>query len=93
MFNEEEIGVLFKALDALERAQVQDHMMGVVMGAMLIRDEEERDEFMEKKEAELAAEQKAAQVQTERIILLKAKLISMRDKAEIDLLSMADLNN
>ena len=80
MFTHDEIEMLFEALDALESSKQKNAMMGGMLGLMLSKDRDEAERnFKEKMESA-----SPDQILKERIILLKAKLISMKDRAFVD---------
>lgn len=84
MFTSEEVKMLFDGLDALESKSAIDDLMVSVFGAALSRSNEERKEFLDKQKQEKDKQEYANQILKERIILLKAKLIQMKDKAFIE---------
>lgn len=78
--NAQDFQNLLNAVDALEREDSTSGLMATMLGAMVVT-KENRDEFF-REEKRLAAERQAnAQVRREQAILLKAKLIAMRDSA------------
>jgi len=76
MFTEDEINVLLEAVEAWEKEDAASGLMSMMLGAMLIKDEAERDAMMEESKAATEAKTNAKK---ERAILLKAKLIQMRN--------------
>ena len=80
MFNLEEIKDLMSALDSWEKDDGGE-MMTTLMGGM-ITPPEGREAFLEEREAKSKDAAQERGERNERSILLKAKLISMRDKAE-----------
>lgn len=93
MLDEQELNLIFEALDALEKVKEQEHRIGTIFGALFIRDDETREEYMTRKELELEENKKRETIMKERIILLKAKLIGMRDAAQVSSLEIDDLIN
>lgn len=90
-FTTKELDILFEALDALESKQATDSALSSMLGVMVIRDEEEREKFMNKQELELAAAKEKNRNLREQIILLKAKLIGMKDREYINELNLDEL--
>ena len=70
-----------ESLDALEKKGGSGRMVGSLLGLMLSRDEEQRDEMLDKLHPDSETE-RDEKLLAERIIIIKAKLLSMRDKAE-----------
>ena len=77
----EDIELLMESLDALEKKGGSGRMVGSLLGLMLSRDEEQRDEMLDKLHPDSETE-RDEKLLAERIIIIKAKLLSMRDKAE-----------
>ncbi len=89
MFTYDEVSMLFDGLDALEKKASSDQLTSTLLGMMLPKpdgtdDKEYIDEQMDRFD-EIAQEQKPLK---ERIIMLKAKLIQMRDSALVASLDM-----
>jgi len=82
MFNIEEIKDLMTALDSWERDDGGSTLM-TLMGGMLQKDDASRDEYLEKREAIAKEAAQEKEIRKEKIVLLKAKLISMRSQAEV----------
>ena len=83
MFNEDEIELLFSALDALQHENSSQALVSTMIMAMMPRDQElTPGELTENYNSQVETEQQ--QVLEERVILLKAKLIGIRDKAIAD---------
>ena len=80
MLTNDDIAILIKALDAYQNQATGKAITSTLLGVMLTRKEDrqavidEADSVMEKAKAESAALE-------ETVILLKAKLIQMRDNA------------
>lgn len=84
MLNNDDIQILMEALDALESKASRDAFSMSMIGLMLMDDKEEA-----RREAERELEKAKAETEgmKERIILLKAKLIQMKDKRAVDEMS------
>lgn len=81
MFNASEIELLFEALDALEGKGGSEMLVSMLMTAGLTKGDQ-RDEEMNKLKEEHEQKEADRRLLKERIILIKAKLIQMRDKSE-----------
>jgi len=87
----QEIHTLFEALDALEQKAEQDGFMNKLIGSMIAPDDETREKWREEDERKHDEEMAKMQEKKEQIILLKAKLIGMKDRAFVDSLDMASI--
>ncbi len=81
MFSQDEVQLISDALDALETKQSSSELMTLMMGGLLIRDDDTRQEFIDESKSRMENPGQDQEVLKERIILLKAKLIQMKDKA------------
>ena len=81
MFSQDEIQLICKALDALESKKSSDELFTTLMGGILISDENKRDKLFEESRERMENPGQEQDILKERIILLKAKLIQMKDKA------------
>ena len=81
MFTVEEIKDLMDALNSWEKDD-EGSLLTTLMGGMLHQNEEARKDFLDEQEVKMKEEAQERENRKERSILLKAKLISMRDKAE-----------
>jgi len=81
MFTKDEFELLNDALNALRASKARDQLMSGMIGAMLARSKEEAQANFESmtKDEDMKDENLE-----ERIILLRAKLIMLRDKREVD---------
>jgi hypothetical protein len=81
-FTDQDIELLLKSLDTLERSEVQSEAMADMMTAVFCRGNPEAMANAQR-EAEKARRDKKAerQVLAERVILLKAKLVQWRQTA------------
>lgn len=88
MLNKEEILLLQKALDALEEKESCNEGIGESISSivpMILSNNKETEEKLRAKFKELAENHLAANQQIkERITLLKAKLIHMKDKVGVE---------
>jgi hypothetical protein len=80
MFNEQEIQMLMDGLDALIENEKNKHSMTSLIGSIMLKPED-RDEFAAEQEAKQLARQAEERALAERIILLKAQLIHLKDKS------------
>jgi hypothetical protein len=83
-----DIDTLMLALDAYKTKFTSDALLGSVMMAVLSGPSEDKDSFKTTTERMMGEAKKQEDGVEETIILLKAKLIQMRDKATI-----ADVND
>ena len=81
MFNVEEIKDLMSALDSWESDDGGELITTMIGG--ILTPQEDREEYMEERQAKSEEAAQERLDRKERSILLKAKLISMRDKAEV----------
>lgn len=80
----EDINILLEAVDAWLARGLSGYMMSTMISAIAIRDPEERKKAMqEEKDCEKSKEAEKA-VEKERAIVLKAKLLMIRDKKYAD---------
>lgn len=84
MLSNIEIDMLQQGLDALESSASRDGLFGMMLGTMLAPDKESRDRMMEERRIEEESKRVEQQLLRERIVLLKAKLIQMKDVAEVE---------
>lgn len=84
MLSNSEIDMLQQGLDALESSASHEGLMGMMLGTMLAPDKESRDRLMEERRIEMEQKKTEQQRLRERIILLKAKLIQMKDGCEVE---------
>ena len=81
MFTTDEFELLFEALGALESKASSDMLTSMMLGMAFAEDKEE---FMERAEKDKERIMREAVPMGERIILMKAKLIQLRDRLMID---------
>lgn len=74
-----DIDLLFDGLDALETKAVSDHLMKSMFTAVLTEKGEKRDAIKQKDLEEFETIKQQNKYLGQRIILLKAKLIGMRE--------------
>lgn len=79
----EELDILIEAMDAWESRDSSSELMKSLMTAMIVKDEEQRAKMLQEQEEE--QEQAALEKRKEKeiSILIKAKLIGMKDKATV----------
>ena len=75
-FTSEEISLLIKAIDSIEKARSLGRSFGTVLGGMFQK-EENINSFIEKEEKKEELEKMKFAKETEDCIMLKAKLINM----------------
>ena len=84
-FTKQDLDLMFEAVEAWEREDKGPGIMGAMMGAMFGKDDPKArakfDAEMETKQAEADAEKRRRK---ERGCLLRAKLITLRDKADAE---------
>lgn len=74
----EDVELLMEALDShLSKAQ-QTRAMASMLGAVLIRDDKGREEFEKHEKVREAEDARKQRVVSDKVVLLKAKLISLR---------------
>ncbi len=89
MFSYDEVSMLFDGLDALENKASSDQLTSTLIGAMLPRPEGTNvDEFLDEQLGRFDEIKQEQAPLKERIIMLKAKLIQMRDSALVADLDM-----
>ena len=81
MFTTDEFELLLEALDALESKSSSDMLTSMMLGIAFAEDKEE---FMERAEKDRERVMREAVPTRERIILMKAKLIQVRDRLMIN---------
>ena len=80
--NKKDIKILLEALDTWESKEASTHLMSLLMGGMLSRDSESAEKLLNKTNEDYNQKEKERELKKETAILLKAKLISMKDKIE-----------
>lgn len=75
----EDIDVLIEAVEKWETADASDDLMFGMMGIMLAGSKENADKILKEQEVDRANSKEKRQVKKERAVLLKAKLIQMKD--------------
>ena len=82
MLTYEEIQLLIEALDALGAKASSDRFVTSLICAMLAQDKEQRDAALAGMKLDEAA-QREKQLLSERIVMIKSKLLQMRDAVEV----------
>jgi len=85
MLEYEDYELLMDGLDALEAKAGSNRLMTGLIGTMLAKDEEQREEMKTKFEAS-QEQQREERLLKERVIMIKAKLLHLRDRAEVKML-------
>lgn len=80
----QEYDVLLEAMEAWEAKGMAGRVMGSMMSAMLCRSDEERAAVEEKLRQEEQREKEEQRQRKERSVMLRAKLISLRDSLDAD---------
>jgi hypothetical protein len=79
--NNEDIQMLMDALDALEEKSTRDGLLSSMLGLMLSKDKEEAAQYADE---EMRKAEKVGAAIKDTIILLKAKLITMKDRETVE---------
>ena len=80
----EEFDLIMEGLDNLPNKGVAGEIMGSLMTHMLAKDDDQRKELQKKEEKMRKEKEEAHKNLAERLILLKAKLIYMKDQIMAD---------
>ena len=83
MLNNNDIDILLKALDAYKSQASSSGLMSVMLSAMLTKKEDKSEWQREANEIMEKAKREGESLE-ETVILLKAKLIQMRDRAIVE---------
>jgi len=87
MFTIEEIDLLSSGLDELAAKSIKDDMVGMLLGTMLSENKEQAKQRLEEAQQK-RKEQEGDRIRfKERIILVKAKLINLKDKVAVEVLT------
>ena len=87
MFTFEEIDLLSSGLDELAAKSTKDDMVGMLLGTMLSENKEQAKQRLEEAQQK-RKEQEGDRIRfKERIILVKAKLINLKDKVAVEVLT------
>ena len=86
MLNNDDIEILMDALDAWERAPGKDDILSGVFAAMLLgsQDDESKEKFKKRSRESGETAQLEVRTRKEQAIMLKAKLLMMRDASVVD---------
>lgn len=79
--NNDDIQVLMQALDALEEKSTRDGLLSSMLGLMLSKDKEEAVQYADEEMRKADRERESIK---DTIILLKAKLITMKDREVVE---------
>jgi len=77
----DELNILIDAMTAWESRDSFSQMTGALMGAMLAQDDEQREANKAKFEQDMEEKAEQQRREKETSIMIKAKLIGMKDKA------------
>ena len=80
MFEEQEIYILLEALECWEKDAFQSHFMTSLLMGGLISEKDKRDDFLSERHQEFESQKDQRKAAKERSIIIKAKLIQLRDK-------------
>lgn len=86
MLANEDVAVLLKALDAYKAQASSQAMMSLMLTAMISKKDDDA-EFERKADEKMENAKRETEAIEEVIILLKAKLIQMRDRSTVDEMS------
>jgi hypothetical protein len=75
-----DIDLLLQAVEAWEKAGEQQEFMGDLLTAMLSRDDEQRQRLEAQREEQARMNEPAHRARKERGVLLRAKLITLREQ-------------
>jgi len=84
MLNQQEIDILFDALDAFEKSKATGKLFSTMVCLSLAKDKEQAEKIMSESEVETEDEKRRQVLAREQVILLKAKLIKTRDHYEAE---------
>ena len=79
----EDLEMLLDALDALGSKGAKDDLMHMMLGGMLTKGKEESEKFFAEEQAKMEFKERERKLFSERIVLVKAKLIVLKDKATV----------
>lgn len=80
----EDIDRLLDAVKAWRTADSSGHMVGMMLGAILAPNKEEKTKFMEEEKAKIKAMESQQRLRDDQATVLSAKLISIRDSMTAD---------
>jgi len=83
MLQADEINILLEAMDSWSRQDVKDELLFSMITAGLSRTENEAKQGIEQAHLRIEQGKDARRLKEERATLIKAKLIKMRDLAEV----------
>lgn len=82
VINEQDLNLLLEALDAWVVIEQKDTTLVTALGIMLSGSKENADKFLEEMKPDRERDLQNRKYRSERAILLKAKLIQIRDRLE-----------
>jgi hypothetical protein len=84
MLTVDDINLLMEAVNAWEQKDTKDLMVTSVLSMMLCKNEQQAKSMLEEHKLEQKKLDESKQIRQERAILIKAKLIQLRDKLEVN---------
>lgn len=82
--SKQEIAVLLEALDCWDNKGSSELVLASVMGMVMARNDDERNRVQRERDDELKKFEGNQRVRRERSVILKAKLLGMRDNLDVD---------
>lgn len=80
----QDVNTLIEALDAWEQSGFAGQLMGDMFAGMLCKDESAMEKMKAERERSNAEYERKVRAKKERSIILKAKLLQLRDSIEVD---------
>lgn len=80
----QDLEMLIEAVEAWESKDAAAQLMDSMLGSLVCKNDEDRKRFEEKQEQKAMARNEHKKMRKERSIILRAKLIAMRDSANAD---------
>lgn len=90
MLTEEDIDLLLDAIDHWENADANSYLVTSLLGITLSRSEEQARDMLSKREDEYALTENERHMKKEQAIVLRAKLLRLRDKIRIGQITTED---
>ena len=83
-FGDDDLDTLMEALEAWESKDQASEMFGDLVGAVMMRDVGETTEFAQHQSREKIKRERAKVARKERSVLLRAKLLTLRDRRRVE---------
>ena len=80
----QDMDLLIEAVECWEKKDVEGSVVGSLLGAMFCRTEEDKEHYKREQEKQKAERDRSSRTTKERSILLRSKLIAMRDSVDAD---------